>query len=272
MQTKQITATLTRAQSRGSEAEVTITTGDKDLMGDRIDPAGMDVTTYLSGPASVNYAHDHQNRLPVAKTTALDISAGGIRAHFQWRSDAFSKEVKAAFDDGVLGASVEFIVPEGGAVGNEGGGFDFRKTILTGWAFTGNPANPRAVKLLKGLRDNLNAMNENTTLDVVDWFGDHHAQFREEEKMRGPVFEIGVGQVETLVKTMFRPAPKKEHHDSPAWKAFRHRRKIIEENDRRWERAKAEGYLRLKEQAEHDLQRSNDFSLCPLLPPPQVRV
>ncbi|MCZ6550953.1 MAG: hypothetical protein O6926_06090 [candidate division NC10 bacterium] len=269
MFTRQVAAILTRAQSRGSEAEVTITTGDKDLMGDRIDPAGMDVTTYLSGPASVNYAHDHQNRLPVAKTTALDKSPLGIRAHFRWRDDAFSREVKAAFDDDVLGASVEFIVPEGGAVANQTGGFDFRKTILTGLALTGNPANPRAVKLLKGLRDNLNAMNENTTLDVVDWFGDHHghgAQFREEEKMRGPVFEIGVGQVETLVKTMFRPAPKKEHHDSPAWQLSRHRRKVTEENDRRWERAKAEGYLRLAAKAEHDIKRSGDFACCGWLP------
>ncbi len=269
MQTKQITATLSRARSRGSEAEVTITTGDKDLMGDRIDPAGMEIATYLSGPASVNYAHDHQNRLPVAKTTALTKSPLGIRASFRWRDDTFSREVRRAFDDDVLGASVEFIVPEGGAVANQAGGFDFRKTILTGWAFTGNPANPRAVKLLKNL------MNENTTLDVVDWFGDHHAQFREEEKMRGPTFDFDLSHVRTLVEKAILgaiSAPEKEHHDSPAWQLSRHRRKVTEENDRRWERAKAEGFRQLARKAEHDLQRSNDFSCCPLLPPPQVRV
>ncbi len=172
MFTRQIAGTLTRASSRMDEGEVTITTPDRDLMGDTIDPMEMETATYLAGPAAVNFAHDHSTHLPVAKTFSLTKSPTGIRAQFRWRTDPFSREVKAAFDDGVLGASVEFIVPEGRPAPNRDGGFDFGRTILTGWAFTGNPANPRAVKLLKSMRDNLKAIDEGLTLEVVDWSGE----------------------------------------------------------------------------------------------------
>ncbi len=151
------------------EGEVTITTPDRDLMGDTIDHMQMETATYLAGPAAVNYAHDHSTHLPVAKTFSLTKSPTGIRAQFRWRNDPFSREVKAAFDDGVLGASVEFIVPEGRPAPNRDGGFDFGRTILTGWAFTGNPANPRAVKLLKSMRDNLKTMDENLFVEITDW-------------------------------------------------------------------------------------------------------
>jgi hypothetical protein len=149
METRLLDCRLTRAAGGGDEAEVTITTPDQDLMGDCIDPLGMATDTYLKGPRAVNFAHDH-SRLPVARTLALNTATQGIRARFRWRTDATSQEVRAAFDDGVLGASVEFIVPEGGAVPN-GKGYHFTKTILTGWALTGNPANPRCVKMFRSL-------------------------------------------------------------------------------------------------------------------------
>ncbi len=136
MLTRQVAGTLTHARSHGDEASVVITTPDLDLMSDRIGSMQMDTASYLAGPAAVNFAHDHKSRLPVAKTIALDKSQSGIKARFRWRDDAFSREVKSAFDDGVLGASVEFL-PKEDPVRNEDGGFDFRKTILTGWAFTG---------------------------------------------------------------------------------------------------------------------------------------
>ena len=260
MLTRQITGTLSRAQSRGDEASVTITTPDRDLMGDRIDHMQMDTDTYLAGPASINYAHDHSNRLPVAKTIALTKSPTGIRAQFRWRNDPFSREVKAAFDDDVLGASVEFIVPEGGAVPNQVGGFDFRKTILTGWAFTGNPANPRAVKLLKTLRDNLNAIDEDLTLDVIGWFP------REEEKM---MFDANL--VRTLVEKAIREAVRPKSSDewnAPVWVKFREQRRIVEESDRRWKRDRAKAERNQKAWAEWVIQRSNDLAFCPCLSPP----
>ncbi len=276
MQTKQITATLSRARSRGDEAEVTITTPDVDLMGDRIFPLGMSTDSFLNGTGAINYAHDHHHRLPVAKTTALDISPNGIRAHFQWRSDAFSKEVKAAFDDDVLGASVEFIVPEGGAIPNQAGGFDFRKTILTGWAFTGNPANPRAVKLLKSLRDNVNAMNEDATLEVVDWFGDKHghgAHLREEGKM---VPDIDLNVLTTLVKKEIRTRVEKAILEAvrPAASAPTPApNRVFRELDRRDRECRADAERRelayrvlAQVRGDRIIQREADMALCPFPP------
>ncbi|MFB3073891.1 MAG: hypothetical protein ACE1Z6_01795 [Candidatus Methylomirabilales bacterium] len=264
MQTKQITATLSRARSRGDEAEVTITTPDVDLMGDRIFPLGMSTDSFLNGTGAINYAHDHHHRLPVAKTTALDISPNGIRAHFQWRSDAFSKEVKAAFDDGVLGASVEFVVSGGGAVPNETGGFDFRRTILTGLAFTGSPANPRAVKLLKSLRENVNAMNEDATLEVVD--------LREEEKMFPDIdLSILTALVKKEIKTRVEKAISRPATTPAPNRAFR-------EMDRRDRECRADAErraltCRILAQVRGDaiIRRETDMALCPF-PPPAIAV
>ncbi|MFB3145264.1 MAG: hypothetical protein ACE10F_11960 [Candidatus Methylomirabilales bacterium] len=264
MQTKQITATLSRARSRGDEAEVTITTPDVDLMGDRIFPLGMSTDSFLNGTGAINYAHDHHHRLPVAKTTALDISPNGIRAHFQWRSDAFSKEVKAAFDDGVLGASVEFVVSGGGAVPNETGGFDFRRTILTGLAFTGSPANPRAVKLLKSLRENVNAMNEDATREVVD--------LREEEKMFPDIdLSILTALVKKEIKTRVEKAISRPATTPAPNRAFR-------EMDRRDRECRADAErraltCRILAQVRGDaiIRRETDMALCPF-PPPAIAV
>jgi hypothetical protein len=257
------------------EGEVTITTPDRDLMGDTINPTQMETDTYLAGPAAVNFAHDHSSRLPVAKTIALTKGPSGIRAQFRWRNDPFSREVKAAFDDDVLGASVEFIVPEGGAVPNRSGGYDFSKTILTGWAFTGNPANPRAVKLLKSLRDNLKAIDEGLTLEVVDWGSEKAKQgirLREEEKMYSakPTFDVDENQVRALVKKVICEAvsPKPKYSDSPGWQSYRERQRIIDQNERRWKRAQAEGECRRKAWADATAQRSNDLQFCPVLPLP----
>ena len=71
------------------------------------------------------------------------------------------------------------------------------------------------------------------------------------------LFDVDLSQVRTLVEKAILgtiPALEKEHHDSPAWQLSRHRRKVTEENDRRWERAKIEGYQQLKAKAEHDIR------------------
>ncbi len=269
MMTRQIAGILTRASSRMDEGEVTITTPDRDLMGDTIDHMQMETTTYLAGPAAVNYAHDHSTHLPVAKTFSLTKSPTGIRAQFRWRNDPFSREVKAAFDDGVLGASVEFIVPEGRPAPNRDGGFDFGRTILTGWAFTGNPANPRAVKLLKSMRDNLKAIDEGLTLEVVDWKA---KQGIEEEKM-DIVFDVDKNLVRTLVEKAiceaFRPKPKSESWDSPGLRLDRETWRIIERNERNWQRGLAQAKRNQEMWAEEMIQRSDAFAFCPV--PPVVR-
>ena len=97
----------------------------------------------------MNFAHDH-SRLPVGKTLALAKSPSGIRARFTWLDGVPDvAAVHAAFEAGVLGASVEFVPVE--AKPNGKGGVHFAKSVLTGWALTGNPANPQCVRMLKSL-------------------------------------------------------------------------------------------------------------------------
>jgi hypothetical protein len=139
----------------GDVARILITTRNPDFMKDRIFPAGIDTKRYMDGPRAVNFAHDHREHLPVARTISLTKSADGIVAAFRWRDDAYSREVRKAYEDGVLGASVELNDVE--AVRNAEGGYDIVRSVLTGFALTGNPANPQCVPLMKSLNRRLQA-------------------------------------------------------------------------------------------------------------------
>lgn len=139
-------------RARGDEPEITITTPTLDLMDDTIDPLGMDVSRYLNGTRAVNFAHDH-SRLPVGKTLDLAKSPQGIQARFRWlEANPEVRSVRGVFEEGVLGASVELVVPpEGEASRNRNGGRHYAKSILTGWALTSNPANPECVRITRSL-------------------------------------------------------------------------------------------------------------------------
>src|SRR2546425_12153536 len=113
-------------RAAGGAPTITITTPAVDLMGDTIDPRGMDIATYLGGTRAVNFAHDH-SRLPVGKTLALTRSAGGIRAAWEWLDLPDVPPVRTAYEAGVLGASVEFVIVE--AEPNGEGGVHFAKSI-----------------------------------------------------------------------------------------------------------------------------------------------
>ena len=148
MTTKHLPATLT-IRAAGTEPDITITTPTRDLMRDTIDPIGMDTTSYLSGTRAVNFAHDH-SRLPIGKTVTLTKSAQGIRAKFRWLdSNPEARTVRAVFEDGVLGASVEFVPVT--SEPNRDGGTHYAKSILTGWALTANPANVECRRVLRAL-------------------------------------------------------------------------------------------------------------------------
>jgi hypothetical protein len=149
MTTQSLPASVT-IRALGDTADITITTPHTDLMQDTIDPMGMDVSRYLTGTRAVNFAHDH-GRLPVGKTVNLAQTPSGIRARFRWLdSNPEARVVRDVFEEGVLGASVEFVPVE--RTPNRAGGIHFAKSVLTGWALTGNPANPRCTRMLKSLR------------------------------------------------------------------------------------------------------------------------
>jgi hypothetical protein len=105
----------------------------------------------MAGPRAVFQSHDYR-RLPVARTLTLTKMPHGIRATFKWlQNDADADRVRNAFEQHVLGASVGFIVPEGGAEPNAYGGYHYRRSILSEWSLTGNPANPECIRTLKAL-------------------------------------------------------------------------------------------------------------------------
>ena len=109
----------------------------------------MIVTSSSVRGGAVNFAHDH-SRLPVGKTVSLAKSPQGIRARFRWlESNPAAAAVRAAFAEGVLGASVEFVPVE--SEPNPHGGYHYAKSVLTGWALTANPANPQCMPMLKSL-------------------------------------------------------------------------------------------------------------------------
>ncbi len=147
MTTKVLPATLT-IRATGTAPEVVITTPTVDYMGDTIDPMGMDVTRYMGGPRAVNFAHDH-SRLPVGQTVSLAKSERGIRAKFRWLDHPDAQQVRPVFEEGVLGASVEFVPVESARLQN--GGYHYLQTVLTGWALTSNPANVECMRVTKGL-------------------------------------------------------------------------------------------------------------------------
>jgi hypothetical protein len=149
MRTKTLPAGVA-IRATGDEPEITITTPARDLMRDTIDPLGMDVASYLRATRAVNFAHDH-GKLPIGKTLSLAKSARGITAKFRWLAAANPEAatVRAVFEEGVLGASVEFVPGE--TAYNSGGGCHYLTSTLTGWALTSNPANPECVRLVKSL-------------------------------------------------------------------------------------------------------------------------
>ncbi len=81
------------------------------------------------------------------------------------------RAVRGVFEEGVLGASVEFVPVE--SAPNKAGGYHYAKAILTGWALTSNPANPQCVRMVKSLGlcldgdADLGAVDERLVLDTL---------------------------------------------------------------------------------------------------------
>jgi hypothetical protein len=60
MRTTERIAAAVVVRERGDAPSIVITALSTDVMGDTIDPLGMDVTAYLGGTRAVNFAHDHR--------------------------------------------------------------------------------------------------------------------------------------------------------------------------------------------------------------------
>jgi HK97 family phage prohead protease len=164
MNAKQTFATVVEA--RGNEPEITISTVALDRDSDVIVPEGCDLSGYRRNPV-VGYQHFRHDSLPIGSTTSIDIVPGrGIKARWRWlENDPLANRVRNAFDQGVLrAASVGFIASEWSDV-RETGGRRFTKWCLLEWSLVAVPANPEAVRVLRGL-DLWN--DELLDIDVVD--------------------------------------------------------------------------------------------------------
>ncbi len=163
---KQTLATAATPQARGDEPEIIISTGALDRDHDEIVPEGGDFTAYRRNPV-VLYGHD-RGSLPVGSTTKLEVLPGrGVRARWRWlEGDEFAARVKNAFDQGVLrAASVGFLPRESEANGR--GGRRFTRWELLEWSLVPIPANPGAVRVLRGL-GLWHAKSDEVVLDLTD--------------------------------------------------------------------------------------------------------
>src|SRR5207249_2987837 len=87
-------------RATGDRPSITINTGGMDRDAEIVEPLGADLTFYRKNP-SVLYGHDYSS-LPVAVTTAIDVSAHGIQATWRWlENDPFADRVRNAWNQGV---------------------------------------------------------------------------------------------------------------------------------------------------------------------------
>jgi hypothetical protein len=133
--------------SPGALPSITITTDAVDSMDDRILQAGLTFRT----PMPVLFAHDYQ-QLPVGQSTREMIARLPHRTEASWRwleNDQRAAEVRNAFEQGFLGASVGMRVRE--ASPNDVGGYNITSAECVEFSLTAVPANADCVRLLKAL-------------------------------------------------------------------------------------------------------------------------
>lgn len=144
------------AEGRGAEtASIVINTPALDHMSDRVLPDGVDRSVFDRNPV-VLWLHDAYGNtdaagIPIGKATRVSVTSDRIDATWRWLTgDPFVSRVKNAWDQGVINAaSVGFIPTEFRP--NKDGGYDIIHWTLLEFSLVPIPANPDAVRLLRGL-------------------------------------------------------------------------------------------------------------------------
>jgi HK97 family phage prohead protease len=147
---KQFVATVSAVPNhRGDEPEMLVSTSTPDRDGDRVIPAGVDVSNFKKNPILL-WAHDYTG-IPVGAVTGLEQTGEGWRARWRWNeSDDFAQRVKRGWDEGFIrAASIGFLPRK--VVGNDHGGYDFVQSELLEISLVPVPANGEAVRQLKQL-------------------------------------------------------------------------------------------------------------------------
>lgn len=127
----------------------TISTGDIDRAGDRIDPSGWDVSAYLKNPV-VLWQH-HANIPPIAKTLMLPLLPGAIEAVCEFAPADVHPLAETVFQlaaNGFISAASVGFAPTEWKFSEDPGrrmGIDFLRCELFEWSIVSVPCNPAAL-------------------------------------------------------------------------------------------------------------------------------
>ena len=209
----QTLATVATPQATGDEPAITISTIALDRDRDEIDPSGGDFVSYQRNPV-VLFGHDRSS-LPVGSTTRLEVVPGrGITARWRWLAgDAFADRVRNAFDQGILrAASVGFLPIESESNGR--GGRRFTRWELLEWSLVPLPANPEAVRTLKGLglwagddmvleiADDVH-QDDRVALEITESFAEElrrRATTRRHSEPYEPLYDVSAAEIRRLMR------------------------------------------------------------------------
>lgn len=139
-------------EARGDEPSIIISTSTIDREGDVLVPEGARLENYLKNPV-VLFGHDH-HELPVGAATSITIEPGrGLRASWRWlEGDERAGRVRNAWDQRALGAtSVGFSPIRYEPREDDGYGLRYTEWELLEFSIVNVPANPEAVRVLRGL-------------------------------------------------------------------------------------------------------------------------
>ncbi len=123
----------------------TISTGDVDREGDRIDPQGWDLTAFKQNPVTL-WAHNHTIP-PIARTTDIGVVADRLQAVVQFPPPGvhpFADQVHDLLAKGFLSSASVGFRPIRKTLNPERGGWDFHEQELLEWSIVGIPALPQA--------------------------------------------------------------------------------------------------------------------------------
>ncbi len=124
----------------------TISTGDVDREGDRIDPRGWHLEAFKQNPVTL-WAHDHRIP-PIARTTDIGVAGDRLTAVVQFPPPdvhPFADSIHNLIAQGFLSSASVGFRPIRKTINTERGGWDFHEQELLEWSIVGIPALPQAV-------------------------------------------------------------------------------------------------------------------------------
>lgn len=151
MTTRHLTFPLTTRAAKSGEYAVTITTNDRDRMGDVLEPSGAQTANYQRAGMPLLLAHRH-DQLPIGRGVSLRPTANGIDMTFRFlANDEVAQRAENAWRQGALAGASVGLLPLASEPLGKGRGLHILKWDLLEVSLTATPANPSCVATLKAL-------------------------------------------------------------------------------------------------------------------------